>query len=182
MNKIYVVIISKDEAIRIAGAVASAVDFVDEVLVVDSGSSDDTVEISVANRVRVVENVWPGFAEQRNLGAAAAKSALVFILDADETFDADLFAFVVKFVSESANDTFAFTRIGDFLGRQLTHQDRVKQIYQNKRRRQECWQLEVHKSINVSSDEIQSGKDFGLHYGFRRISDCVRQSDRFTGL
>ncbi len=150
MNKIWVVIVAKDEAIRIVGAVASAVDFVDEVLVVDSGSSDDTVEISVANRARVVENVSPGFAERRNFAASAAKSDLVFILDADEIFDADLAAFVVKFVPESLNDTFAFTRIADFLGRRLTSQDRAKQIYQNKRQRHEYWQLEViHRSMSA---------------------------------
>ena len=60
MNKISVVIIAKDEAVRIARTIASAVDFVDEVLVVDGGSRDDTIEISIANRARVIENPWPG--------------------------------------------------------------------------------------------------------------------------
>jgi len=181
MNKICVVIIAKDEAIRIAGAVASAVDFVDEVLVVDSGRSDDTVEISVADRARVVENVWPGFAEQRNFAAAAAKSDLVFILDAGEVFDADLAAFGVKFVSGSVNDSFAFTRIGDFLGRWPSGQDRVKHIYQISGSGTNIGSLRCIRQ-SIASEEMQSGKDFGLHYGFRGISDYVRQLSRFADL
>jgi glycosyltransferase involved in cell wall biosynthesis len=184
MNKISVVIIAKDEAVRIARTIASAVDFVDEVLVVDGGSRDGTIEISIANRARVVENAWPGFAGQRNFGAAAAKNDWVFMLDADEVFDADLAAFVVRFVSESVNDQFAFefTRVGDFLGRWLPGQDRVKHIRLYNRQRHKYRQVEVHEVVDISPQDIQSGKGIILHYGFRSISDHVIRFNKYTDL
>jgi glycosyltransferase involved in cell wall biosynthesis len=184
MNKISVVIIARDEAVRIARTIASAVDYVDEVLVVDGGSCDDTIEISVANRARVIENAWPGFAEQRNFGAAAARNDWIFMLDADEVFDADLAAFVVAFVSEPVNDrfAFAFTRVGDFLGRWLPGQDRVKHTRLYNRQRHQYRQVEVHEGIDVSPQEIQSGKGVILHYGFRSISDHIILINKYTDL
>jgi glycosyltransferase involved in cell wall biosynthesis len=184
MNKISVVIIAKDEAVRIARTIASAVDFVDEVLVVDGGSRDDTIEISIANRARVIENPWPGFAEQRNFGAIAAKNDWIFMLDADEVFDADLAAFVVKFVTEPVNDQFAFefTRVGDFLGRWLPGQDRVKHTRLYNRQKHKYRQVEVHEGIDVSPQEIQTGKGIILHYGFRSISDHVIRFNKYTDL
>ncbi len=184
MNKISVVIIAKDEAARIASSIASAVDFVDEVLVVDGGSRDDTIAISIANRARVIENAWPGFAEQRNFGAAAAKNDWIFMLDADEVFDADLAAFVAKFVSEPANDqfAFAFTRVGDFLGRWLPGQDRVKHIRLYNRQRHKYRQAEVHEGIDVTPQEIQPGSGIILHYGFRSVSDHIVRFNKYTDL
>jgi glycosyltransferase involved in cell wall biosynthesis len=184
MNKISVVIIAKDEAVRIATTIASVIDFVDEVVVVDGGSADATIEISIANGARVIENAWPGFAEQRNFGAAAAKNDWIFMLDADEVFDADLAAFVVKFVTESVsgNFAFAFTRIGDFLGRWLPGQDRVKHTRLYNRTHHKYRQVEVHEGIDVEPEEIQSGNGIILHYGFRSISDHIVRFNKYTDL
>jgi glycosyltransferase involved in cell wall biosynthesis len=184
MNKISVVIIAKDEAVRIATTITSVIDFVDEVVVVDGGSSDATIEISIANRARVIENPWPGFAEQRNFGAAAAKNDWIFMLDADEVFDADLAAFVVQFVAEpvDANVAFAFARIGDFLGRWLPGQDRAKHTRLYNRTLHGYRQVEVHEAIDASPQEIQSGSGIILHYGFRSISDHVIRFNKYTDL
>ncbi len=184
MNKISVVIIAKDEAVRIATTITSVIDFVDEVVVVDGGSSDATIEISIANRARVIENPWPGFAEQRNFGAAAAKNDWIFMLDADEVFDADLAAFVVKFAAEpvDADIAFAFARIGDFLGRWLPGQDRNKHVRLYNRQKYKFKQVEVHEGINAPPEKVGSGEGIILHYGFRSISDHVIRFNKYTDL
>ena len=66
-----------------AGALDS-VGFCDEVIVVDGGSTDRTVEIARARGATVIENPWPGFAAQRNVALDAAKGTWVLELDADE--------------------------------------------------------------------------------------------------
>jgi len=184
MSKVSVVIIAKDEAVRIARTIASAVDVVDEVLVVDGGSRDDTVDISIANRARVVVNAWPGFAEQRNFGAAAAKNDWIFQLDADEVFDADLAAYVAKFSSSSTPEdlAFEFTRIGDFLGQWLPGQDRNKHVRLYNRRQYSFRAVEVHEGINAPPEKVQSGAGIILHYGFRSISDHVIRFNKYTDL
>jgi glycosyltransferase involved in cell wall biosynthesis len=184
MNKISVVIIAKDEAVRIARTIASAVDVVDEVLVVDGGSRDDTVEISIAHRARVVVNAWPGFAEQRNFGATAAKNDWIFQLDADEVFDPELAAFAVKFISDSVDDhsVFAFTRIGDFLGKLLPGHDKTKHGRLYNRQRHKYRLTEVHEEVDAVPAEIKSGAGVILHYGFRSISDHVARFNKYTDL
>ena len=184
MNKISVVIIAKDEAARIARTIASAVSFVDEVLVVDGGSKDDTIKIAIANNARVIENAWPGFAEQRNFGAAAAKNDWIFQLDADEVFDADLAAFAVKFISNRVDDhsVFAFSRIGDFLGKFLPGHDKHKHIRLYNRRHHKYRLTEVHEEVDAAPAEIQTGPGVILHYGFRSISDHVIRFNKYTDL
>jgi glycosyltransferase involved in cell wall biosynthesis len=184
MNNISVVIIAKDEAVRIARTIASAVGSVDEVLVVDGGSKDDTISIATANKARVIQNDWPGFAEQRNFGAAAAKNDWIFQLDADEIFDAELAAFAVKFKSESVDDhvVFAFTRIGDFLGKFLPGHDKTKHVRLYNRRCHRYRLTEVHEEVDASPAEIQSGTGIIIHYGFRSISDHVNRFNKYTDL
>jgi glycosyltransferase involved in cell wall biosynthesis len=157
---------------------------VDEVLVVDGGSGDDTVDISIANRARVVVNAWPGFAEQRNFGATAAKNDWIFQLDADEVFDADLAAYVDKFSSSSTPDdlAFEFTRIGDFLGQWLPGQDKNKHARLYNRQQYKFKQVEVHEAINAPPEKVQSGEGIILHYGFRSISDHVLRFNKYTDL
>ena len=76
-------LIVQDEQDNMAGALDS-VDFCDEVIVVDGGSTDRTVEIARARGATVIENPWPGFAAQRNVALDAAKGTWVLELDADE--------------------------------------------------------------------------------------------------
>jgi len=83
MPAISAVIIALDEESRIAGAVRSA-EWADEVLVVDGGSRDRTVEVAHEVGARVLENSWPGFAEQKNIAATRARHDWIFSLDADE--------------------------------------------------------------------------------------------------
>ncbi len=76
-------LIVQNEQDRLEAALES-VAFCDEVIVVDGGSTDDTIEIAERAGARVIENPWPGFATQRNVALDAAASDWIFELDADE--------------------------------------------------------------------------------------------------
>lgn len=76
-------LIVQNEQERLGQALDSLA-FCDEIVVVDGGSTDRTVEIARAAGARVIENPWPGFAAQRNVALDAATSEWVFELDADE--------------------------------------------------------------------------------------------------
>lgn len=76
-------LIVQDEQEHLPRALDS-VAFCDEIVVVDGGSSDGTVQIARSAGARVIESPWPGFAAQRNVALDAASSDWVFELDADE--------------------------------------------------------------------------------------------------
>src|SRR5947209_3726192 len=76
-------LIVQDEQDRLPDALAS-VAFCDEVIVVDGGSGDGTVQIARAGGARVIENPWPGFAAQRNVALDAARGEWILEIDADE--------------------------------------------------------------------------------------------------
>jgi glycosyltransferase involved in cell wall biosynthesis len=78
-------LIVRDESRVLDGCLASIEDVVDEIVLVDTGSQDDTVEIAVEHGARVIHHEWSGdFAEARNVGLEAARGEWVLYVDADE--------------------------------------------------------------------------------------------------
>lgn len=96
-------LIVQDEQERLPGALDS-VAFCDEIVVVDGGSTDKTVEIARAAGARVIENPWPGFAAQRNLALDAASCEWVLELDADERVSPRLRASIEKLLRAPDSD------------------------------------------------------------------------------
>jgi len=85
-----VFIIAKNEADRIPTAIRAVRDWVDEVIVIDSGSSDGTVAVSESLGARVVFNEWPGYGPQKVLGESQCRNAWLLNLDADEEVSSEL--------------------------------------------------------------------------------------------
>jgi len=113
-------IIARDEAARLPACLA-ALEFCDEVLVVDSGSSDETVSIAQAAGARVIANPWPGFAAQRNFAIDNARGEWVLEVDADERITPALALEIVRFLDSDAAafDIAALPLRNIFLGRPL---------------------------------------------------------------
>ncbi|RZA09114.1 MAG: glycosyltransferase family 2 protein [Proteobacteria bacterium] len=91
-----VVLIARNEAGHIARAVASAAEFA-ETVVVDGGSTDNTVAIAEAAGARVVKRPWTNFSDQRNYSLAQAQHDWVLVLDADEAITPALTGWVREF-------------------------------------------------------------------------------------
>jgi glycosyltransferase involved in cell wall biosynthesis len=87
---ISVFIIARNEADRIGVAIASVKNWVDEVLVIDSGSQDDTVALSESLGARVIFNEWRGYGPQKVFGESLCRNRWVLNLDADEEISPEL--------------------------------------------------------------------------------------------
>ena len=98
-----IIILTKNEEKDIEGAIQNARQCADEVLVVDSGSTDRTVELAKKNGARVVFREWDNdFAAQRNFALPQTDADWVLYLDADERMNDQLLAAVEKIVTSSA--------------------------------------------------------------------------------
>lgn len=81
---ISVIIITLNEADRIEAAIRSVIDWVDEVVLIDSGSQDNTVELAAQSGARVMFNAWPGYGQQKRFAEEQARNDWLLNLDADE--------------------------------------------------------------------------------------------------
>ncbi|MBC4016286.1 glycosyltransferase family 2 protein [Siccirubricoccus deserti] len=114
-----VVIMSRDEAMMIGRCIGAVASWVDDVVVLDSGSTDGTREIAAAAGARVFEQPWLGFSAQRNRAVALARHDWVLCLDADEVVDARLAAAIRAAIlaGPDPRDGFALDRRDEFFGR-----------------------------------------------------------------
>jgi glycosyltransferase involved in cell wall biosynthesis len=87
---ISVVIITKNEAHIIANTLQSLQAVTNDIIIVDSGSTDDTVAICKKLNARVIETDWKGYGITKNMGIDAAKNDWILSLDADEAIDTEL--------------------------------------------------------------------------------------------
>jgi hypothetical protein len=102
-ERISACLIVQNEQERLPAALAS-VDFCDEIIVVDGGSTDRTVQIAREASARVIENRWPGFAAQRNVAIDAATSDWILEIDADERISPRLRASIETLLSAPPPD------------------------------------------------------------------------------
>lgn len=181
--QISVTIIARDEEANIARAIAS-VDFCAEVLVVDSGSTDRTVEIARSLGATVIHQGWSGYAAQKNFAAAQASHDWILSIDADEAVGADL-ATSIRDLSakEPEHAGFDFPRLARYCGKWIRHSgwypDRKVRLYRRDRGR---WIGDfVHESVVVSGPIGHLDGDL-LHYTCNTFRDHRANVERYTDL
>ena len=115
-----VVLITQNAAAQLPECLAS-VAFADEVVVVDSGSTDGTAEVAARYGARVVLKEWLGFGRQKQFAVGQASHDWVLCLDADERVSPELAASLVRALQSPATLVYRMARCNRFLGRWLRH-------------------------------------------------------------
>ena len=115
-----VVLITHNAAAQLPECLAS-VAFADEVVVVDSGSTDGTPEVAARYGARVVVKEWLGFGRQKQFAVEQAAHDWVLCLDADERVSPELAASLVRALQAPATPVYRMARCNRFLGRWLRH-------------------------------------------------------------
>ena len=115
-NKISVVIITKNEERYIEEAILSA-KFANEVLVVDSGSTDNTCAIAKSLGAKLVHNDWLGFGKQKNKAIELASNDWVFVLDSDERITEELKIEILEVLKNPTHDGYNVARLNYFFGK-----------------------------------------------------------------
>ena len=95
--------------------------FVDEIVVVDSASSDSTAEIAARRRARVVQKEWLGFGRQKQFAVDQARHDWVLCIDADERVSPQLAASIQRALTAPVSPVYRMPRRNRFLGRWLSH-------------------------------------------------------------
>jgi glycosyltransferase involved in cell wall biosynthesis len=178
------VVITRDAAKDLAACLAS-VPFAAEIVVVDAGSRDDTVEIARRFDARVLGCEWRGFGPQKNYAVSAATHDWVLCLDADERATPELErAIRAAFATgEPAAPAYAIARRNRFLGRWLAHgegyPDWNLRLFDRRRAR---WTDDVvHEHVVAQGAAARLDGDL-LHASGESIDDYVAKQNRYTSL
>jgi len=178
-----VTIITLNEADDIAAAIDSAA-FADELLVVDSGSTDGTTDIARARGARVLTRAWTGYVDQKNFAAEQARHDWIFSLDADERIPPAL-ADEIKGVLETPPPLHGYRvpRVTFHLGRWIRttdfYPDYQTRLYD---RRFARWRGRyVHESVNVDGSSGQLRHDLE-HYSFSDLRDQIARINQYSTL
>ncbi|WP_206682822.1 glycosyltransferase family 2 protein [Chthonobacter albigriseus] len=174
------ILITRDEA-RDLAACLDSVSFCDEIVVVDNGSTDATVEIARDHGARVVVTAdWPGFGPQKQRALDLATGDWILSIDADERIPADLRRDILAALDASAAG-FRINRRTDFLGRTLSHggwyPDRVLRLARRDKAR--FTPDVVHEQLLVDGPVGDLPSDM-LHHSYRSIADLLEKQRRYA--
>ncbi|MBL8182509.1 MAG: glycosyltransferase family 2 protein [Blastocatellia bacterium] len=163
------VIIAFNEEAKIGDCIRS-VSWADEVVVVDSHSTDRTREIAEGLGARVIERDWPGFGRQKQFGADAAKNDLVLSIDADEIVSDEL-ANEIQTLDLTSADAFRMPRLSHYLGKPIRHGSWYPDWQIRLFDRRKChWSNDaVHESVIVPSGNIKDLSSDLLHFSSEGI-------------
>lgn len=181
MPKLSVAVITKNEAADLDAALAS-VAFADEIVVVDSFSTDDTVAIARRRTDRVVAREWAGYVDQKNYAASLASHDWILSLDADERVTPELAAEIRSRLAADPRETaFRMPRVTWHLGRWIRTTDWYPdfQVRLYDRRRARWTGRHVHEAISADGD-IGRLRGELQHYAYRDIADHLETIDRYT--
>lgn len=103
---ISIFIITKNEADRILNVINCVKIFADEIIVIDSGSSDNTTEIALKAGAKVIYNEWNGYGAQKIFGEEQCKNDWILNIDADEEVSKELSKEIIKIFSSNKQDNF----------------------------------------------------------------------------
>lgn len=182
MRKLSAIIITLNEEHNIGRCIDSLDGLVDEVVVVDSGSKDRTVEIAEGKGAKVLVKEWIGYSDQKNWANEQASNDLIFSLDADEELSKELFASIKNALHGDGNN-FKFARKANYCGVWINHTgwypDTKFRLFD---RRKTLWEGTIHERLETSDSEPKQLNGDLLHYSYRSISEHVAQSDKFSHL
>ncbi len=183
MSSLSVTVITHNEEDNIAACLESA-GFADEIVVLDSGSTDRTVVLARQFTDRVLTVPWEGFGRTKNRALDEARMPWVFVLDADERITESLRQEIEQIVAaDGPLDGYRVPRKNHFCGRVVKHlgwyPDYSIRLFRKAKGRFN--DREVHESvvINGSVGVLQHPM---LHYTYKSVSDFVQRMDRYSTL
>jgi glycosyltransferase involved in cell wall biosynthesis len=181
--KLSVTVVAKNEATDLGAALAS-VAFADEIVVVDSHSTDETVTIARQYTDRVVVHDWLGHVEQKNYAASLASHDWILSLDADERVTPALAAEIRSTLgADPPQAAFRIPRVTWHLGRWVRSTDWYPD-YQDRlydRRRARWTGRYVHETLTQAGPSGQLSNEL-QHYAYRDIAEHLETIDRYTTL
>ena len=176
------VVITRNAAAQLADCLASLA-FCDEIVVVDSGSTDDTLNVARAAGARVIEQAWLGYGPQKHYAVAQARHDWVLCVDADERVEPRLRDSIQRELRSPRAKAYMMARCNRFLGRWLRHgegyPDWSLRLFD--RRAAQWSQDSVHEKVETVTEVARLEGDL-LHDSADSLEGYLDKQNRYTSL
>ena len=183
MNKLSVVIITFNEARNIKRAIQSVENIADEIIVVDSFSTDKTQAICESLNVSFYQQKWLGYAEQKNYANSLVNFPTIFSLDADEALDKELEQEILKLKKVGFKEVYVVNRMTNYCGQWIKHSgwypDKKVRIFPKITQ----WEGIVHETL-LFEKELNEIELLGHleHYSYYSFEQHKQVADKYSYL
>jgi glycosyltransferase involved in cell wall biosynthesis len=182
-EKISVTVITHNEEENIRECLES-VKWADEIVVVDSGSTDNTVHICGEYTDKVFFHAWAGMKEQKQHAVDKASNMWIFSIDADERATEEIKKFINEELKNPSYDGYRFPRRNYFLGKWLRHggwyPDHVLRLF--RKDRGYFGGINPHDRVVVNSGRIRTVGIPLIHYTYKSISQYLSKQNLYAGI
>jgi glycosyltransferase involved in cell wall biosynthesis len=181
-NSLSVVIITKNEEKFVADAIKSSL-FADEVMVLDSGSTDNTCTIAKDLGARVEYQKWLGFGPQKNKAIELAIHDWVFVLDSDERITTELQQEILTTLQNPTVNGYHVARLNNFFGKDIRtcglYPDySIRLFNKNKGRFND---VAVHESVQIGS-MTEKLKNHMVHLAYETVDEFMTKQKKYAAL
>ncbi|WP_199610378.1 glycosyltransferase family 2 protein [Flocculibacter collagenilyticus] len=179
---ISVFIVAQDEEAHIE-KVLQSVQCMDEVILVDSGSTDRTLEIAKKYDVKIYHHAWQGYAKQKQYAMSLCSNEWVLNLDGDEVLNPSIIARFKQIIENDECDSVRFWRNDWFIGQRLsrfTKRPNNHRLYKKSKSRFDETNL-AHESAIVDGKELFINEEFD-HFGYSTVEVITQKNNQYSTL
>lgn len=180
MGKLSATVITLNEEGNLPQCLRSLKNLVDEIIVVDSGSKDKTVEVAKSYKAKIFQRKFDNFANQKNYASSCASGGWILSIDADEVIPKDLAQEILQVIKSSEFNGYLIPRRNFILGAEIKYSrwSPDKHIWLWKKKDGK-WIGDVHEEVNVNGKvgELKAGK---IHYQDRTIGEFISSNKLYA--
>ena len=184
MTKLSVAIITLNEEKNLEQCLKSVSRVADEVIIVDSFSTDATLVIAAKYGAKVVQHTFEGFVKQKNIAAEHASYNWVLSVDADEVISPELEQSILSVKANPKHEVYRLARLTNYCGKWIKHSGWYpdKKIRMFDRSKGEWTGDMIHEKWQPNDDNTTIGELKGnlLHYSFYTISGHVKKIEKYS--
>jgi glycosyltransferase involved in cell wall biosynthesis len=185
--KLSVFIITKNEEDRVATAINSVKDWVDEIIIIDSGSSDNTEKIVKKTGAKFIYNKWQGFGPQKKFGEKKCKNEWILNIDADEEVTPKLAEEITSLFNTNKQDQYSgyYLRMLDIphLSKNISkfaYNKKYLRLYNKKYAGFK--DSIIHDSVTIQNGKTSSLQNFMIHRSIRSYAHAVEKFNYYSDL
>jgi glycosyltransferase involved in cell wall biosynthesis len=185
MNKLTTIVITYNESANIERCLQAVLPISDEVIVIDSFSTDETVSICQKHGVKVISRQWEGYSFTKNYGSLMASHDWILSVDADEVVSEKLAKKIKEILLNPDAQVYEIFRFNNYCGKWIRHgawyPEYRRRLYH---RKFACWNdNEVHEDIQLlNNPKVARIKEPLLHYSYKTIVEHRAKTIRYADI